>query len=247
MVTKKKTKKAEREEQIEVWVAAFKETLANDIAKAEREAIQYNERLYGDFENLPEATQEKILTDARVKVVSVANEAARRFFTENEERYRTLLKGEKYPKKWMLKDGQINSNLKKYPAIVTILNYADNQRYAPRDEWTKWALNGVAYEVSSKKEPGKFDKRPYAVFLVDSEFLDGLQKKLKRSRRYVQRFIQDLTKMGIFKKLDDAGKVDQAYLYANGYYVDRFGTLQWTPFLSEARHRDALRIFRPSW
>jgi|WetSurMetagenome_2_1015567.scaffolds.fasta_scaffold17164_2 hypothetical protein len=247
MVTKKKTKKAEREEQIEVWVAALKETLADAIAEAKREAIQYAEGRYGDFANLPEALQEEILEEARVKVVGVLTEAAKRFVTENEELYKSLLKGEKYPKKWMLKDGQISSNLKKYPAIVTILNYADNQRSDPRDEWTKEVLNGVAYEVPSKKEPGKIDKRPYSVFLVDVKFLDGLQKKLKKSQRYVQRFIQDLTKLGIFKKLDDAGKVDQAYLYANGYYVDRLGTLQWTPFLSEARHKDALRNFRPSW
>jgi hypothetical protein len=247
MVTKKKAKKSKREEQIEVWVAALKGMLDDAITEAEREARQYAEGRYGDFQDLPEEFQEEILAEARVKAVGALTEAAKRFVIENEELYKNRLKGEKYPKQWMLKDRQINSNLKKYPAIATILNYADNQRYAPRDEWTKEVLNGVVYEVPRKKEPGKFDKRPYAVFLVDSEFLDGLQKKLKKSQRYVQRFIQDLTKLGIFKKLDEVGKVDQAYLYANGYYVDRLGTLQWTPFLSEARHRDALRNFRPSW
>ena len=123
-----------------------------------------------------------------------------------------------FPRKWMIKDKQINSNLQKYPLICEILNYVYN-------------LNRYDGYWAAKENKYSYDKNPASYFVTSSKFYDGLVKKVGCAERTATGYIKLLINFGLLQRKQKLFHNKQIII--DGYFIEWNGKYKKLPLIRE--------------
>lgn len=132
-----------------------------------------------------------------------------------------------FPRRWMVKDKQINSNLQKYPLICEILNYIYN-------------LNRYDGCWIAKENKYSYDKHPASYFITSSKFYNELVKRVGCGQRTATRYIKLLLDYGLLQHKQTLFHNQQIII--DGYFIEWNGKYKKIPLIQENKFfRDVFR------
>jgi len=138
----------------------------------------------------------------RARFIQKANKDYQKLLDYNNAEYKKYINWSKedwFPLGWMTDDPIIDDILDRYELLLPLLNFIYNRNRHLGDKYKKMVADTEA--IYDKKHSKK--NWDYSVFKTDKYFYKEACKKLKSIKKYIQRHVMALIKIGVIKKLVD--------------------------------------------
>ena len=211
-----------------------------DIEEAEEQKAEYLEFDHTDFSK---KEKDDYLLQARAPVIKqhmAALKEQENYLLKYYKRELNFSKEFIYPRLWMLNDKRISKTLDRCTKIIPILNYIYNLNRRKGSKY--WKMDDLIAKATNKSgQSSTYNGNNLAVFVTDKEFYEELMEKLNCSRVLIEKHLKVFAAESIIVNLGNAGNTGT--LYADGYYTEYANRRRKHPFLTQAKHKDALREF----
>jgi hypothetical protein len=233
MKIKKRKKKPKRLSYYEQSTRRLKKKLKQARKKAVPDDLTTALTLESDLEKQDEIEKEidqRILA-AQSKIVKKAVADANKFISYIRVEHKRELEysGQRYPRKWMLKDPKIKAVIENRRVILDFANYLFDYTRHVKWEWVHQMtelVHGQMYE----------DKHSFALFKADSDFYHKVAKELNCAPITLQKLLKQFCEAEIVRKIGSVAtykRGGQPGLYSDGYYIDWDGKPIKHPFLTQ--------------
>jgi predicted transcriptional regulator len=228
---KKSDSRDSSEIRLQLW-EEFKNNFLTEFMNAER---------IHSIDGLSDEAQKYFRSKANTAFEKFVRQKLNKFVEDCKSEGEIWLK-DKYPynKGWIINDGKIQETLKRYPKLLDVLNFIDNEGH--HDETIE---EEELRAYTAKLGKGMTEERLYSHVIVNQEFYEKAERELGLKKPTMQKYLQAFSETGIIRKIKHLQTHGRAMLYIAGYFhtIPTSGRKKKVRFLMESKHKKILQDF----